>query len=473
MLFNSFEFAIFLPIVFLLYWFVFNQSIKIQNAFLLLVGYIFYGWWDWRFLFLIAFSTCLDFSIGNLLEKTKSQKKRKWLFALSWIINLSFLGVFKYYHFFIANFILAFEHLGYHISALPLTIILPVGISFYTFQSLSYTTDVYRQKMQPEKDFIAFAAFISFFPQLVAGPIERAKHLLPQFKQQRVFNVNTAKKGLLEMLWGFFKKIVIADTCAVYVNDIFAHYENLPGSTLALGAIYFAIQIYGDFSGYSSIAIGTAKLFGFTLMENFSFPYFSKNVTEFWRRWHISLSTWFRDYVYIPLGGSYGSKVKTASAILITFTLSGFWHGANWTFITWGLLNGLLMLPNTLFRKEKFEDKKKNLPSVTDVLQMTLTFLTITLTWVFFRSENITQAFHYLKHLFSTSLFSYPIQHGMSLTLPLISILFIVEWVQKSELLSFTNHRIPVYIRWSVYVITALSCLAFFKQHQTFIYFQF
>ncbi len=473
MLFNSFEFAIFLPVVFLLYWFVFNQSLKIQNFFLLIVGYIFYGWWDWRFLFLIAFSTTLDFSVGLLLEKTENTKNRKGLFILSCLINLGFLGAFKYYNFFIDNFISAFEHIGYHIPVLPLKIILPVGISFYTFQSLSYTADVYSRKMKAEHDFISFAAFISFFPQLVAGPIERARHLLPQFKTQRSFDFDMAKKGLLKMLWGFFKKIVIADSLAVYVDDIFFHYQHLPASTLVIGAIYFAIQIYCDFSGYSSIAIGTAKLFGFSLMENFSFPYFSKNVAEFWRRWHISLSTWFRDYVYIPLGGSYGSKTKTIVNILITFTLSGFWHGANWTFIAWGFLNGLFILPTTLLSKKKNSDEKKRLPSFIDILQMTGTFLLITLTWIFFRSENMASAMHYIHHILSPSIFSYPVQHGMLLAIPLITILFSVEWIQKNDIIILSRNAIPVYARWSIYLITALTCLAFFKQNQTFIYFQF
>jgi len=474
MLFNSFGYAIFLPIVFLLYWFVFNKSIKVQNIFLLLVGYIFYGWWDWRFLFLIAFSTSFDFIIGIYLGKTVDSKKRKLLFIASCLVNLGFLGVFKYYNFFIDNLISAFDNFGYHLNALPLNIILPVGISFYTFQSLSYTADVYFKKMPPVKNFILFASFISFFPQLVAGPIERAKNMIPQFSRKREFDPVEAKNGLREMLWGFFKKIVIADSCAVYVNDIFSNYHHLPGSTLFLGALYFAIQIYCDFSGYSSIAIGTAKLFGFSLMKNFSFPYFSKSVAEFWRNWHISLSTWFRDYVYIPLGGSYGGKSKTVFNILVVFVLSGFWHGANWTFIAWGFLNGLFIIPAFLFNKNKKpEEQKKWFPGLIKLLQMAGTFLLITCTWVFFRSDNISNAFDYFGRMFSASLFSYPAQHGMALTFPLILILFLVEWMQKNELFSFNKGTTPVYLRWSVYLIAAVTCLSFFKQNQSFIYFQF
>ena len=329
MLFNSFEYAIFLPIVFLLYWFVFNKTIKLQNLFLLIIGYIFYGWWDWRFLFLIAFSTIFDFTIGILLEKTTELQKRKLLFAASCIVNIGLLGFFKYFNFFIDNFISAFESMGYHIPAVSLKIILPVGISFYTFQSLSYTTDVFRRKMKPTTDFVSFAAFISFFPQLVAGPIERAFNLLPQFHKKRLFDLNLAVKGMRQILWGLFKKIVIADTLSTYVDTIFNSYEVLPGSTLLLGAIYFSVQIYCDFSGYSSIAIGTARLFGFTLLQNFSYPYFSTNVSQFWRKWHISLTSWFRDYIYIPMGGSRGSLTKTIFNTLFVFALSGFWHGAN------------------------------------------------------------------------------------------------------------------------------------------------
>lgn len=306
MLFNSIEFAVFLPVVFLLYWFVFQRNLKWQNFFIVVVSYIFYGWWDWRFLSLITFSSVLDFILGILLSKEENNKKRKIFLAISIIVNLGFLGFFKYFNFFIDNFITAFTFLGMKPNIHTMQILLPVGISFYTFQTLSYTIDVYKKNLAPTKDFIAFSAFVSFFPQLVAGPIERATHLLPQFYKKRNFDYNLAKDGLRQMLWGFFKKMVIADNCAYYVNIVFNNYTEYTGSTLAFGAILFAFQIYGDFSGYSDIAIGTSKLFGFDLMKNFAFPYFSRSVAEFWRRWHISLSTWFRDYLYFPLGGSRG-----------------------------------------------------------------------------------------------------------------------------------------------------------------------
>jgi D-alanyl-lipoteichoic acid acyltransferase DltB (MBOAT superfamily) len=472
MLFNSFEFAFFLPIVFLLYWFVFNKSIKVQNFFLLVVGYIFYGWWDWHFLFLIAFSTLFDFTIGILLDKTIHDRKRKLLFIASCIVNIGFLGFFKYFNFFIENFISAFETIGYHIPPVSLKIILPVGISFYTFQSLSYTTDIYRRKMKPTTDFISFAAFISFFPQLVAGPIERAFHLLPQFHVKRNFNVQQAVNGMRQILWGLFKKIVIADTLSSYVDQIFASYVILPGSTLLLGAIYFSVQIYCDFSGYSSIAIGTARLFGFSLLQNFNYPYFSMNVAEFWRKWHISLTSWFRDYVYIPMGGSRGSLTKTLFNTLFVFTLSGFWHGANWTFIIWGLLNGLFIIPNILLKRNKNLNTTST-NSFFRIVSMFITFSLITFTWIFFRSNSIPEAFHYLAGIFSKSLFKYPIQHGMSLTIPLILLLFSIEWLRKNEIKAFLPQRFPIVFRWSLYIVMIIVCLAFFKQNQSFIYFQF
>ncbi len=469
MLFNSFEYAIFLPIVFLLYWFVFNKTIKLQNLFLLIIGYIFYGWWDWRFLFLIAFSTIFDFTIGILLEKTTELQKRKLLFAASCIVNIGLLGFFKYFNFFIDNFISAFESIGYHIPAVSLKIILPVGISFYTFQSLSYTTDVFRRKMKPTTDFVSFAAFISFFPQLVAGPIERAFNLLPQFHKKRLFDLNLAVKGMRQILWGLFKKIVIADTLSTYVDAIFNSYEVLPGSTLLLGAIYFAVQIYCDFSGYSSIAIGTARLFGFTLLQNFSYPYFSTNVSQFWGKWHISLTSWFRDYVYIPMGGSRGSLTKTIFNTLFVFALSGFWHGANWTFVIWGLLNGLYLIPNLILKNKKVISEN----NVFGIFSMLFTFGLITFSWIFFRSNNLAQAFQYINGLFSKSLFTYPVQHGMAITIPLIVILFGVEWIRKKEIELFQPQNIHFILRWIIYLVMIIICLAFFKQNQSFIYFQF
>ena len=438
MLFNSIEFAVFLPIVFILYWFVFQKSLKWQNLFIVITSYIFYGWWDWKFLFLILFSTVQDYCIAYWIEKENSQKKRKLLLSISIITNLGFLGFFKYYNFFIDNFITAFSFFGTKPSIHTLNILLPVGISFYTFQTLSYTIDVYRRNLTATKDFIAFSAFVSFFPQLVAGPIERATHLLPQFYKKRNFNYNLAVDGMRQILWGLFKKMVIADNCAIYANQIFANYETSSGSELVLGAVFFAFQIYGDFSGYSDIAIGTSRLFGFDLMKNFNFPYFSRDVAEFWRRWHISLNTWFRDYLYIPLGGSRGGNLMRIRNTFIIFLVSGFWHGANWTFIIWGALNALFIMPSIIFKTNKTNldivASGRKLPSFKDIMNISITFGLITFAWIFFRAENVEQAFSYISRMLNPTIMSIPNLNKAALaTIILIGFLLIIEWIGRED----------------------------------------
>ena len=412
MLFNSLEFLLFLPIVFSLYWFVFNKNLKIQNTLILVSSYMFYGWWDSRFLTLIFLSTIVDFSIGLNIAKTSPRKKQKALLWCSILFNLSVLGFFKYYNFFVDSWLELLRSVGYEIKSVwTLNIILPVGISFYTFQTMSYTIDIYRKKLKPTKDFIAFASFVSFFPQLVAGPIERATNLLPQILRKRVFKYEQGVQGLRLILWGMFKKVVIADSLAPMVDDIFNNYQDFGGGTLWLGAIYFAFQIYCDFSGYSDIAIGTAKLFGIELMSNFKFPYFSRNVGEFWRRWHISLSSWFRDYLYIPIGGSKKGKWKSVRNIFIIFLVSGFWHGANWTFIIWGLFHALLFLPSFIFKTNRkytssIIGENYLLPTPKELLQVGTTFILVTIGWVFFRSESLNHAWNYLSGMFLGDNFS-------------------------------------------------------------------
>lgn len=404
MLFNSIEFLLFLVSIFLLYWFVFKQ-LKIQNSLILLASYFFYGWWDWRFLSLILASTLVDYTIGIALHKTSLKRKKKLLLFLSLLFNLGILGFFKYFNFFIENWIHLWSSLGVPMNKSSFDIILPVGISFYTFQTLSYTIDIYRNKLTPTRNFIVFSSFISFFPQLLAGPIERASNLLPQFHKERAFNYDFAVSGIKLILWGLFKKIVIADNCAIYVNEVFENYQDQSGLTLIFGAIYFAFQIYGDFSGYSDIAIGTARLFGFDLMRNFNYPYFSRDIAEFWRRWHISLSTWFRDYLYIPLGGSKGSRFNQIRNVFIIFLVSGFWHGANWTFVLWGGLNALFFLPLLLTNRNR-----KNLgglaenswfPSIKEFFQIIITFCLTTFAWIFFLGPKMLQ-----KQLTTSKLFS-------------------------------------------------------------------
>lgn len=483
MLFNSIDFAIFLPIIFFLYWFVANKNLKLQNFLIVVASYTFYGWWDWRFLSLILFSTIVDYYVGRKLLIAEKPSKRKVLLWISIFVNLGFLGFFKYYNFFLDNFITAFSFFGTEIKANTLNIILPVGISFYTFQTLSYTIDVYRRKLEPTKDFIAFAAFVSFFPQLVAGPIERATHLLPQFYKKRKFDYSKAVDGMRQILWGLFKKIVIADNCAEFANQIFDNSADLSGSTLVLGALFFTFQIYGDFSGYSDIAIGTARLFGFNLMRNFSFPYFSRDIAEFWRRWHISLSTWFRDYLYIPLGGSRGGTWMKVRNTFIIFTVSGFWHGANWTFIVWGALNAIYFLPLLLLNKNRTNTdtvaQGRYLPTFREFFNMGTTFILTVLAWVFFRAENIRHAWSYLSEILSLSLFTLPHDPGgISRTIPTIflTVVFILfEWIGRED--EYAIEKIGLKwnrpLRYALYYSIIITILQFGGKEQQFIYFQF
>jgi len=476
MLFNSIEFLFFLPTVFALYWFVFKKNHTVQNILLIISGYVFYGWWDWRFLLLLILSSTVDFIVGISLGKVKEELKRKLILTISISFNIGLLGFFKYFNFFAESFASLMAQIGLHADPITLKVILPVGISFYTFQSLSYTIDVYKRKMEPTRDMLAFYAFISFFPQLVAGPIERAKNMVPQFIVKRNFDYEKAKDGLKQILWGLFKKMVIADNLAPHVAKIFHNYADYSGSTLLLGAFYFAIQIYCDFSGYSNIAIGTAELFGFKLMRNFANPYFSRDIGEFWRRWHISLSTWFRDYLYIPLGGNRVSTWKLVRNLLITFTVSGLWHGANWTFIAWGFFNGLLLVPLSVFKLNKSNQNTvaegRWYPNVKELLQMGLTFCLTLIAWVFFRSPNITDSFHYLGHMFSSSLFTVP-SGEFKANFLLVVLLILIEWFQRNKEHPLQFDKVPVYARWIIYYAFLLLIFNKGGQQASFIYFQF
>ena len=477
MLFNTIEFAIFLPIVFLLYWFVFGRNLRLQNFFVVVASYVFYGWWDRRFLFLIAFTSICSFAAGLLIDKYKAEpKKAKAVNVLNIVLNLLILGIFKYYDFFATSFANAF--LGGKTDGLLLNVILPVGISFYTFQALSYSIDVYRGKLEPTRDVIQFFAYVSFFPQLVAGPIERATNLLPQFAKPRSFDYETGVDGMRQILWGLFKKMVVADNCAVYVDQVFATYQSQTGSTLLLAAILFAFQIYGDFSGYSDIAIGTAKLFGIRLMRNFNVPYFSRDIAEFWRRWHISLTTWFRDYVYIPLGGSRCSKAKIIRNTFVIFLLSGFWHGANWTFIAWGAYHALLFLPLILLGKNRrYRDtvaQGRLLPSFKEAGQILLTFLLITVGWIIFRAESIGMAWDYAQHLFAPSLLAKPNAHGITGFSLAIVIMLVIEWIQRDKSHALDLSKVnAAWIRYLSYACIAFLIITLGGHSENFIYFQF
>jgi alginate O-acetyltransferase complex protein AlgI len=478
MLFNSLEFAVFLPIVFAIYW-ACKRNLKLQNFIILISSYVFYGWWDWRFLGLIMLSTVVDYFIGKRLDDTEIRSQRKLLLYSSLAFNLGILAYFKYFNFFIDNFSSAFTLLGSQIEVDRLSIVLPVGISFYTFQTLSYSIDIYQRKIKHTNNFIAFSAFVAFFPQLVAGPIERASHLLPQFKNKRKFLYGIGADGLRQILWGLFKKIVIADRCAIIANDVFANYADYNASTLIIGAVAFSFQIYGDFSGYSDIAIGTSKLFGFNLMTNFKTPYFSRNIAEFWNRWHISLSTWFRDYVYIPLGGSRMGVNKTILNVLIVFTISGFWHGANWTFIVWGLVNGLLFIPLLIVQKNKkynrHEAVQAKIPNLKLGIQILSTFCLTTLLWIIFRSDNIAHAFNYITSIFDPSLFARPIWITETLIVgSWIMFMLVIEWINKNEEHEFSIATYRPVTRRLLYLIL-VSSIFFFGQFDSnsFIYFQF
>lgn len=480
MLFNSIEFLLFLPIVFLLYWFVFKR-LRWQNLFVVAVSYVFYGWWDVRFLLLIALTTLFSYASGLLIARYEGQHKRqKWVSAANIVLNLAILGVFKYYNFFAESLADLFRCFDVELSPVTLNLLLPVGISFYTFQALSYSIDVYQKKLPACRDLVAFFAYISFFPQLVAGPIERSTNLLPQFYKPRTFDYAQAVDGCRQMLWGFFKKMVVADNCAAAVNLIWDDYASQSGFTLLLGGILFTFQIYGDFSGYSDIAIGTARLFGIHLMRNFNFPYFSRDIAEFWRRWHISLTTWFRDYIYFPLGGSRCTRWKVMRNTLIIFLVSGFWHGANWTFIVWGAYHALLFFPLMLLgRNRKHTDavaEGRLLPGIREAGQMLSTFLLAVIGWIIFRAESIGQAWDYLGGICSPSLFSFSMQHGKRALL-YVCILVVVEWLQRDKQHSMQIDGIGWLksrsIRWGVYILLALFTLAFAGTQAEFIYFQF
>jgi D-alanyl-lipoteichoic acid acyltransferase DltB (MBOAT superfamily) len=455
-----------------------KKSLPLQNGLLLVASYFFYACWDWRFLFLLLFSTALDYFTGIKMAEAKNQSTKKAWFWLSIIVNLGFLGIFKYYNFFADSFAEALSVIGIHSNFWTLKVILPVGISFYTFHGLSYVIDIYKGRIEPERNIITYSLFVSFFPLLVAGPIERATHLLPQIKKKRAFNFATAVDGLRQILWGLFKKIVIADNCAQLVNVIFNNAGIYSGSTLLVGAVFFAFQIYGDFSGYSDIAIGTARLFGIDLLRNFAFPYFSRDIAEFWRRWHISLSSWFRDYLYIPLGGSKGGTWMKVRNTFIIFLVSGFWHGANWTFLFWGGLNALYIMPSILFKTNRnnldIVAQGKLLPSFKELFSMGFTFSLTVFAWIFFRSKSLSDAFSYILGIFSKSLFSLPTIRPTNLFL-LLFVFLAIEWVGREEQFAIAKlgFRLPKIIRWMLYYSLILAIFYYGNEQQQFIYFQF
>ncbi len=482
MLFNSVDFALFLPLVFGLYWLIGAQRVRTQNAFLILAGAVFYGWWDWRFLGLLLFTSGVDFLVALGLEREERTTRRKLFMAVSLVANLGLLGFFKYYDFFITGFNDAFTLLGRPLGLSTLNIVLPVGISFYTFQSLSYTFDVYRRQLPATRDPIIFFAFVSFFPVLLAGPIERARNMIGQFESPRVFDTTLAYDGLRQMLWGLFKKVVIADNCAVLVNAMYDDPGAHSGSTMLIATIFFAFQIYCDFSGYSDMAIGCARLFGFSLMRNFAYPYFSRDMAEFWRRWHISLTTWFRDYLYIPLGGSRGGTGMALRNTMIIFLVSGFWHGANWTFVAWGAINALFFVPLLLTGANRRNTgpiaEGRFFPGIGDALRMLGTFLLACIAWVFFRARNMGEAMEVFKRIFSTSLFDTPeLPNLRTVAFGVfgIGVMLLLEWINRDR-----QHGLQMDGRYTrpvrlgiYYALIALLILMAPIGGGEFIYFQF
>lgn len=477
MFFNSFHFALFLPLVFILYWWLGSKSKSYQNYILIAASYYFYSCWDWRFLFLLVFSTLLDYFSAIQIEKSEDRLQRKMWLWLCVSINLGFLGIFKYYNFFASSFAELLTDIGFKTNPLLLDLILPVGISFYTFHGLSYIIDIYYKRILSERNFVDYSLFVSYFPLLVAGPIERATHLLPQVKVKRTFNFEKAKEGVYQIVWGLVKKVVIADSCAVYANEIFNNYPSMNSYSLLLGAVYFAFQIYGDFSGYSDIALGTSKLFGIDLLRNFNYPYFSRDIAEFWRRWHISLSSWFRDYLYIPLGGSKGGMWFKIRNTFIIFLVSGFWHGANMTYVAWGLINALYFLPLLVLNRNRTNVDEIavgfNFASLRTMLQILMTFAITCLAWIFFRAKTIADALAYISRMFTNQYFDkqyFTISRYNYELLALVVLFVWVEWNNRTKVEPISGKY--SWVKMGL-CIAAIIALGVFSDYKEFIYFQF
>jgi alginate O-acetyltransferase complex protein AlgI len=470
MIFNSIPFALFLPIVFILYWIIGSNRQPLQNLFLLVASIFFYAWWDVRFLFLLAFTTFSGYSTGIFLSRIK--ERRRLVLFLGMIASLSFLLFFKYYNFFITSFADAYSFFGGKINPTTLKLILPLGISFYTFKIVGYLIDVYYKRIETCKNPIEFFLFVSFFPQIAAGPIENATSLLPQIQKKREFKLQRATEGLKHILWGLFKKIAIADACAGYVNDIFSNYTDFSASVLVIGAFYFAIQVYADFSGYSDIAIGIGKLFGFELMKNFNLPFLSKNVTDFWRRWHISLTKWFNEYFFTPIYTSVRNWESFGMyfAIFMTFFLSGLWHGANWNYVLYGIFQGIAIIVETSTKKKRKKAEKLLGKKVYLNLSILVTMVFILLTFIIFRSPTITKGFDYIQHIFSQSLFEIPSKLAY---MPIILILLFWEWLQRNRSHAMDLKHIPSPIRWTIYLSLTFVMMYYYGQEQEFFYFQF
>lgn len=467
MLFNSVDFAVFIVIVFFSYWVIFSKHLKSQNIFILVVSYIFYGWWDWRYLLLLFMSSLVDYVIGLWLGELKDSRRRKLLLYASLAFNLCLLGFFKYFNFFVDSFISSFNFLGASLHKSTLDIILPIGISFYTLQTLSYTIDIYRKRIEPTKDAIAYFAYVSFFPQLVAGPIEKARNLIPQLEQRRLFNYEMVRDGLKYILWGLFMKIVVADRLAPLVDTIFENHQSLSSVTLLIGMIYFSCQIYCDFAGYSYIAIGIAKLLGINLSKNFEYPYFQPSFRKFWQKWHITLMSWMRDYLYSPLVNSLDNNWKKIICINIVFLVCGLWHGANWSFVIWGGINGIYMSVSMFMRDKKLPMPEKIFPEKVNIL---LTFTLFLFAATFFRAGSLEVALSYLRQFFDFSLFD-PTRYSAHMAL--VIAFFSWEWVKRDKAHPLIFNNANTLARWSIYGVLIILIVKSFSNPKTYIYYQF
>jgi alginate O-acetyltransferase complex protein AlgI len=479
MIFNSVTFLVFFTTFFLLYWLLANRNIKLQNILLLIGSYIFYGWADWRFLSLIIAVSLINFCLGRSIEKSSNPKIRQLLLYIGLIQGIGGLAFFKYYNFFVTSINDSFQILSIHINLQTLNLIVPIGISFFTFRTISYLLDISKGKIVAAKDWLVFFNYVSFFPSLLAGPIDKAKLLVPQLEQKRAFDYSKSVDGLRQILWGLFKKVAIADYCAPITDNIFENYQTLHGSALVLGAFLYTFQIYTDFSGYSDMAIGFARLLGFTITKNFAFPLFSQNIAEFWRKWHISLTSWLTEYVFTPLSITFRDlgKFGLILAIVINFTIIGIWHGPNWTYILFGFLHGCYYIPLILkgtMNKKKVIAKDKLLPNLNELSNMLMTFTLVMFTFILFRSNSIGHALSYYSKIFNWSLFSLPEVSAVTGIL-LIIILVSIEWIGRDRnyaIENLFNIKRKAY-RWSFYLILSLIIFLFQGKQQAFIYFQF
>ena len=498
--FNSLEFALFLPVVFFIYWYVVRENLKAQNILMLTASYVFYGWWDLRFLLLLVVLSLANYFIGTGISRFREKKRGRILLVAGLVMNIGVLAFFKYFNFFIDSFIDLVSLTGYDLPRTTLKVILPLGISFYTFLSISYIVDIYKREIEAERNIVEVLLALSFFPIILAGPIQMPKTLLPQIKSRREFSYDLAVDGLRQIMWGLFAKVVVADNLANNVDNCFHNFSDYSGSTLLIGAVLYAIQIYADFSGYSNIAIGVGKLFGFRLMQNFAYPYFSRDITEFWKRWHISLTTWLRDYIFLPLSFNLSFRIHSQkvlrirsdhfiyiAASLVTWFLTGLWHGANYTFVLWGMINGLFLILYHLQAKprKKFLKRLKinNNNNVLVMAETMMTLFIIVLSWVFFRAQTVADAVSYVNEIFSRSLFRISAEDLRAMTQgreliydSLLAMCFLVfEYFQRSKFhpLQFDGQRIKPIFRWGVYNAILLLILFYQGDQQVFIYFQF